>query len=231
MRDGLKVPRAVLFDLDGTLVDTAPDLAAATNALRAHHGLAPLPAKTIRGEISRGAGALVTLALGMETDQPGHDEAKQYLLARYAEEVGLESALFDGLNAVLEYYQHTGTPWGIVTNKPRHFAAPLLESLKIRPNVLICGDDLPVTKPDPTPLLTAAERLGVTPGACWYVGDHLRDMEAARDAGMTAVGATYGYLHEVDDPALWQADLLVGTSLELAQRLLANPGSRHGEIR
>lgn len=217
-------PSAVLFDLDGTLVDTAPDLAAATNALRARHALPPLPVATIRGEISRGASALVALALGIEADHPQHDEAKGYLLARYADGVALESALFDGLGGVLTRYRRAGRPWGIVTNKPRHFTAALLDALGLRPDVLLCADDLPVVKPDPAPLLAAAGRLGAAPETCWYIGDHLRDIQAARSAGMTAIAATYGYLHEEDDPNTWQADRIVTTPAELAALLLSSLG-------
>lgn len=214
-------PTAVLFDLDGTLVDTAPDLAAATNALLARHALPPLTVATVRCEISRGASALVTLALGIAADHPAHDEAKAYLLARYADGVALESALFEGLGPVLTRYRQTGRPWGIVTNKPRHFTAALLKSLALGPDVLICADDLPVGKPDPAPLLAAAERLGVAPEACWYIGDHLRDIQAARSAGMTAIAATYGYLHEEDDPGTWAADRIVTSPTELAALLLS----------
>lgn len=213
-------PGALLFDLDGTLVDTAPDLARATNALRAYHGLAALPYPVIRAQVSNGGSALVTLALGLEREHAGHDEARAYLLAAYGEAVAVDSRVFPPLDRLLvEWERHDGA-WGIVTNKPRAYAAPLVHALGLAPGALLCADDLAEKKPSPLPLLTAAERLGTPPARCWYIGDHLRDMQAARAAGMVAVAVGYGYLEEEDDHRQWPADLWFDTAEALTGALL-----------
>ncbi|CBV42454.1 HAD-IA family hydrolase [Halomonas elongata] len=221
MTSSLPTLEALLFDLDGTLVDTAPDLARATNALRAHHGMPALPYPTIRTQVSNGGSALVALALGLDKDHPDHAAARDFLLARYGEAVAVESVVFPPLDRLLESWQEARRPWGIVTNKPRAYAAPLVAELGLRPDVLLCADDLPVKKPDPTPLLEAARRLGVAPEHCWYVGDHRRDIEAAHAAGMTAVAVGYGYMEVENDHRDWSADLCVDTAEELTQALLS----------
>lgn len=198
-------PKAVLFDLDGTLVDTAPDLAVATNALRQHHGLAPLPFPTIRAQVSNGGNALVSLALGNDLSVTHQAEARQFLLDAYEAAVAVHSRVFSPLDEWLNAWQRQQRPWGIVTNKPRRYTTPLIDALALTPGALLCADDLTARKPDPMPLLEAASRLGVDPQDCWYVGDHLRDMQAARAAGMTAVAVGYGYIAEGDDYHLWPA--------------------------
>ncbi|MFM9268793.1 HAD-IA family hydrolase [Halomonas elongata] len=213
------MPEALLFDLDGTLVDTAPDLARATNALRAHHGMPALPYRTIRTQVSNGGSALVALALGLDKDHPDHEAARAFLLARYGEAVAVDSVVFPPLDRLLENWKEAKRPWGIVTNKPRAYAAPLVAELGLRPDALLCADDLPVKKPDPAPLLEAARRLGVAPERCWYVGDHRRDIEAAHAAGMTAVAVGYGYMEVENDHRDWSADLCVDTAEELTQAL------------
>ncbi|WP_104204216.1 HAD-IA family hydrolase [Billgrantia saliphila] len=213
-------PRALLFDLDGTLVDTAPDLARATNALRTHHGLEPLPYSAIRAQVSNGGSALVTLALGLEKLHPEHDAARRFLLDAYGEAVAVESCLFPHLERLLADCETRRRPWGIVTNKPRAYAAPLIDALGLRPGALLCADDLPVRKPSPEPLLAAARQLDVPPDACWYIGDHVRDMQAARAACMTAVAVGYGYIEEGDDYHSWPADLWFETCDSLVAALL-----------
>ncbi|OHV11943.1 HAD family hydrolase [Kushneria phosphatilytica] len=218
----IPVPRAVLFDLDGTLVDTAPDLAHATNALRQAHALPPLPYDVIRAEVSHGGNALVTLALGYSIEHPEHAVARHWLLEAYGRNVAEASRIFEGLESVLKRYTEQSRPWGIITNKPRRYAEPLLKALKLVPDVLLCADDLPVKKPDPEPLLEAARRLNVLPEECWYIGDHQRDMEAAMAAGMTAVAVHYGYLRDGDDPMQWPAHQHFDTPSELAAMLLSH---------
>ncbi|MCM2971359.1 HAD-IA family hydrolase [Larsenimonas suaedae] len=220
----LPAPAAILFDLDGTLVDTAPDLARATNRLRKHYGRPALDETTIRREVSHGGSALVTLALDMPIDHPEHDACRTQLLEFYGEDVAVDSRLFDGFADLVQAFKRRAVPWGIVTNKPRQFAVPLLEALNVQPDVLLCADDLPVKKPDPTPLLVAAERLGVSPSACWYLGDHERDVDAARRAGMVAIAVGYGYLRDEDDPASWSADLLFDTPADTTKALRAQLG-------
>jgi N-acetyl-D-muramate 6-phosphate phosphatase len=213
------LPEALLFDLDGTLVDTAPDLARATNALRAHHGLTPLPYPLIRAQVSNGGSALVALALGLEKRHRGHDEARQFLLEAYGQAVAEESRLFAPLDRLLAGWEARHRPWGIVTNKPRAYAAPLIEALGLTPGALLCADDLPVKKPAPEPLWEAARQLGVEARRCWYIGDHLRDIQAARAAGMAAIAVGYGYLEAGDDYRSWPADRWFDTSEALAAAL------------
>lgn len=201
------LPEAILFDLDGTLVDTAPDLAAATNVLRRYHGLDPLPFEVIRGQVSNGGSALVTLALGLDTAHPDHAASRTRLLDAYEQAFAIHSRVFIPLDVWLNDWQRQSRPWGIVTNKPRRYAEPLIEALALRPGALLCADDLTVKKPAPEPLWEAARRLGIAPEACWYVGDHVRDMEAARAAGMTAVAVGYGYISEGDNYRQWPADV------------------------
>ncbi|WP_373190788.1 HAD-IA family hydrolase [Halomonas sp.] len=213
-------PRALLFDLDGTLVDTAPDLARATNALRRHHGLPALPYPVIRAQVSNGGSALVTLALGLAKQAQGHDAARTYLLEAYGLAVAEESRVFPPLDRLLAEWEAQQRPWGIVTNKPRAYAVPLVEAMGLAPGALLCADDLPVKKPDPAPLREAARRLGVTPADCWYIGDHRRDMQAARAAGMAAVAVGYGYIEKGDDYRGWPADLWFDTAEALVATLL-----------
>ncbi|MAM59773.1 MAG: phosphoglycolate phosphatase [Salinicola sp.] len=220
------LPKALLFDLDGTLIDTAPDLAEATNRLREHHGLARLPYDVIRAQVSNGGSALVTLALEFASDHPQHAGARQYLLDRYAEVVADNSRIYPGLADLIARWEAEARGWGIVTNKPRAYAEPLIEALSLRPGVLVCADDLPVRKPEPEPLWFAARRLNVEPGQCWYVGDHRRDMEAAERAGMTAIAVRYGYIPDEEPLDEWPADHWFETSESLADALLASLGAR-----
>ena len=217
MNDSL--PRALLFDLDGTLVDTAPDLAQATNRLRRLHGLDELPYPAIRAQVSNGGSALVTLALGLESEHPDHAAARQQLLDLYAEAVAEHSQVFPPLDRLLLHWDGLDRPWGIVTNKPRLYAEPLVEALGLAPGVMLCADDLPVKKPHPAPLLEAARRLDVAPEACWYLGDHVRDMQAAKAAGMPAIAVGYGYIAEEEDYRDWPADRWYDTAEAVLEAL------------
>lgn len=216
----MRAPKALLFDLDGTLVDTAPDLARATNALRAHHGLEPLPFETIRAQVSNGGSALVTLALGLDAEHPEHATARDFLLDAYGKDVAVESQVFAGLERLLELWALPPRAWGIVTNKPRAYTVPLIEALGLTPGALLCADDLPVRKPAPEPLWEAARQLGVEPAACWYIGDHARDMQAARAAGMAAIAVGYGYIDENEDRHNWQADIWFERPADLVEALI-----------
>ncbi|WP_110716358.1 HAD-IA family hydrolase [Salinicola acroporae] len=220
------LPKALLFDLDGTLVDTAPDLAEATNRLREHHGMERLPYPVIRAQVSNGGSALVTLALDLASDHPQHAGARQYLLDRYAEVVADNSRVYPGLADLIARWEAETRGWGIVTNKPRAYAEPLIEALSLRPGVLVCADDLAVRKPEPEPLWFAARRLDVKPEECWYVGDHRRDMEAAERAGMTAIAVRYGYIPAEEPLGDWPAQRWFDTSESLADELLALLASR-----
>lgn len=219
-QSALPRPAALIFDLDGTLVDTAPDLARATNELRLHHGLDALDYEVIRAEVSHGGSALVMLALGLGLDDPLHADERSRLLDFYARDVAAESVLFPGFDSLIERCQNAGLPWGIVTNKPRQFAEPLIAALGLTPGCLLCADDLPVKKPHPEPLWEAARQLKVEPAHCWYLGDHDRDMQAARAAGMLAVAVRYGYVRDGDDVDSWPADVWFDTSEEVVNAAL-----------
>lgn len=219
-RTQLTAPQGLLFDLDGTLIDTAPDLARATNTLRRHHGLAPLPFETIRAQVSNGGSALVTLALGLEFDHPEHMTARAFLLDAYGREVAVESQVFTGLERLLERWALPPRAWGIVTNKPRTYAAPLIDALGLTPGVLLCADDLPVKKPEPEPLWEAARQLAIAPRDCWYIGDHIRDMQAAHAAGMAAIAVGYGYIDDTEDRQSWNADAWFERPSDLVEALL-----------
>jgi len=203
--------RAVLFDLDGTLADTAPDLADALNRLRAEHGRTALPYARVRAEASHGAGALVQLGFGLEPDEPQFETLRQRFLALYAASVCRYSRLFPGMDPVLDALERTGRPWGIVTNKPARLTDPLVASLGIaqRACCVVSGDTTAQRKPHPEPLWHACRLAGIEPGECVYVGDAERDIQAGREAGVHTLAAVFGYLRNDDRPERWGADALV----------------------
>lgn len=207
--------QAVLFDLDGTLVDTAPDLAQALNRLLLEQGRQELPYPLIRDQVSNGGNALIELGFGIKTGAAGQPELRQRLLDLYQERIAEQSRLFEGMASLLEHFQQQQLPWGIVTNKPRHYTDLLLQALALAPGVVVCPDDLGIAKPDPAPLLFAARQLAVAPEACLYVGDHQRDIEAGRRAGMQTLAVGFGYISPEEDPLAWQADVFVQTVAEL----------------
>ncbi|HPF26905.1 MAG TPA: phosphoglycolate phosphatase [Steroidobacteraceae bacterium] len=198
---------AVLFDLDGTLLDTAPDMGAALNALLQEEGQRALPAAVIRPHVSHGAKALVTLGFGVRDGDAGSEFERRRLrfLALYSDCLRSATAPFEGIEVVLAALESSGRPWGIVTNKPGWLTEPLLASLGLdrRAACVVSGDTLAERKPHPRPLLHAADVIGITPARCLYVGDAERDMQAAAAAGMRAVVARYGYLGPGDDFAAW----------------------------
>lgn len=200
--------RAVLFDLDGTLLDTAPDLVTAVNRLRAEHAMGPLPFSMIRATVSHGARALVSLGFGVTEDAPGFEALRQRLLELYAQHLLAESTPFPGMDSLITMLGMHGIRWGVVTNKPDHLAAPLLAHNTFSPPaaVLVCPDHVSRPKPDPEPLLLACTRLGCTVDEAVYVGDHARDIEAGRNAGMRTIAASYGYLEPGESTAAWGAD-------------------------
>lgn len=202
---------AVLFDLDGTLLDTAEDFIAVVRALCAEKDRAPPSAIDIRNTVSDGARALVTLAFGIQTDHPNFDALRQRLLDIYETELGKHSPLFPGMQNTLNALNDRGIPWGIVTNKPRRFAEPLLQRLALNPaaQVLVTPDDVSQTKPHPEPLLLAAKTLNCTAERSIYVGDHSRDIESGRAANMLTVAAAYGYVENLAQAQAWQADFLI----------------------
>jgi N-acetyl-D-muramate 6-phosphate phosphatase len=219
-------PKAALFDLDGTLVDSAPDFIAVINRMRADRGREAMSLADLRPVVSKGSRAM--LAAGFPDVAASEREAwVQEFLDRYEAELGLHGKPFDGVERMLAALEAHATPWGIVTNKPEYLARKLMPLLgwESRCAVLIGGDTLAVRKPDPLPLLHAAESIGIVASDCVYVGDDERDILAARAAGMPSVVALWGYrLHE-DDPFAWQGDVLVHEPRELCEAA-AWPGVR-----
>jgi N-acetyl-D-muramate 6-phosphate phosphatase len=215
------VLEAVLFDLDGTLVDSAPDLARTVNLMREQRGLAPVAPETVRPFVSHGARGMITSAFGIKTDHPDFQAMREEFLALYADNLCVDSRLFDGMEEVLQMLETRGVAWGVVTNKYERLARPLLEGLDLarRAAVIVGGDTCPRPKPFPDPLLHAVAQVGVIPRDSLYVGDDARDVQAARAAGMPVVVAGYGYLGG-ESPALWGADAIVQSPGELHQWLL-----------
>ncbi len=214
-------PRGVLFDLDGTLLDTAPDMGAALNALLVEHGLPVLSPETIRPHVSRGSRALVTLGFGAAPPDE-HAPRIERFLALYSQGLTVATRPFEGVLPLLDSLDARGITWGIVTNKPSRLAQPLLHSLELlrRAGVVVCGDTLPERKPSPLPLLHASEKLALAPSDCLFVGDAELDMRAARAAGMPAIGARYGYFDAiVDKPGDWPADGWIESPLALLEWL------------
>ncbi len=221
-----QAPRAVLFDLDGTLADTGPDLAFALNETLRHFQRDPLPYQAIRPVVSHGAIALVRLGFGMQPDAPGFAERRQFLLDVYADNLCRETVLFPGMARVLEHLEARGLPWGIVTNKPAWLTDPLITAMRLdgRAACVVSGDTCRNRKPHPEPILHACSLLDSTPAASWYVGDAGRDIQAGKAAGCLTIAALYGYLHPEDPPDGWQADLTIQSPGQLLD-LLDNDSS------
>ena len=204
---------AVLFDLDGTLVDTAPDLVGALNRVRHDLGLPVLPFAALRRFASHGARGLLGAGLDLRPEDDGYETLRLAFLAHYAAALCVESALFDEVDALIDDLDARAVPWGIVTNKAERFTHPLLVALGLdaRVGTVVCGDTTPHAKPHPAPLLLAAERLGIAPERCLYVGDAERDIAAGIAAGMPTLIAEYGYLEAEDNPEGWAADGMIST--------------------
>lgn len=207
--------RAVLFDLDGTLVDSAPDLATALNRLLVEEGKPKLPYAVIRDQVSNGGNALVELGFGVKLGEPNQPELRQRLLDFYQENVAEHSSIFTGIEVLLKEFDRQPVPWGIVTNKPRIYTDLLLRELQIKAATVVCPEDLGVSKPDPAPLLLAARQLATPPEQCLYVGDHVRDIEAGRRAGMQTLVAGFGYIGIHEQPSRWGADFIANTVPEM----------------
>ena len=205
-------PKAVLFDLDGTLLDSAPDMLAAVNAMRATRGVAPMTLEALRPHVSKGARAMAAAAFP-DVDAAVRETWIPEFLEEYRRELGRHGTPFDGIEDVLAAIEASGSRWGIVTNKPESLAVALMPLLgwDVRCAVLIGGDSLPARKPDPLPLRVAAERMGLDVADCAYVGDDERDIVAARAAGMRSIVALWGYRLDGDDPLAWQGDVMLDT--------------------
>jgi 2-phosphoglycolate phosphatase len=219
-------PRAILFDLDGTLADTAPDLAAAVNLLRTERGLEPTPYALLRPTASAGARGMIGAAFGLKPGDEGYEALRLAWFDNYQAAMAVHSTLFGGIPELLAGLAEAGIAWGIVTNKPARFTDPLVPQIGLEHAAcVISGDTMEFAKPHPAPLLEGARRLGVTPGECWYVGDDLRDIEAGHAAGMVTVACSWGYCGAIE-PSTWGAEHLLetpGDLLELVRAALAAP--------
>jgi phosphoglycolate phosphatase len=205
-----RAAQAVLFDLDGTLADTAPDLAAALNRLRGDQGLEPLPLEEVRPFASAGARGLVHIGFDAKPGDAEYDALREAFLEFYRERTCVETRLFEGIPDLLGELARRKIPWGIVTNKATRFTDRIVEALKLAPACVVCGDTTPHIKPHPAPLLHAAGLLALPPGQCLYLGDDLRDVQGARAAGMRAIAVDWGYHHPSSGgPAAWQADAVI----------------------
>ena len=217
-------PEAILFDLDGTLIDTAPDFFRTLNIQRALYGLDSIAFKSVRKTVSDGARALIRLSFDITEDHPDFELLRQEMLTIYLDQLAVDSRLFEGFDDVLEAMEARGIRWGIVTNKPRIYSERLLEQLGLskRTATLICPEDVKKTKPHPEPLFKAADLMETMIDDIWYVGDHGRDIEAGKRAGMKTIAAAYGYAPSAETVASWQADHIINSPAELLG--LIHPG-------
>ena len=201
----------ILFDLDGTLVDTAPDLGYALNLQRERHGLAPLAMDIIRPYASHGSKGLLGIGFNLTPEDAQFDAMRTEYLDLYDQVFARSPVLFEGVEELLHHLEQNNIAWGVVTNKPRRFSAPLLKAMALdnRAACLVCGDDAALPKPAPDTLFLACEQAKVNPNSCFYVGDAARDIEAGNAAGMRTVVALYGYIDETDQPATWGADFSI----------------------
>ena len=209
--------RTILFDLDGTLLDTAPDLAAALNTVLVENNQPAMPFESIRPVVSHGGMALIKLGFGLAQDDPRFDVLRQRLLTVYRENISQQTTLFPGMNELLQAIEQRGMQWGVVTNKPGWLTDPLLEDLQLynRAACVISGDTLSERKPHPAPLLHACALTDTPPQQCLYVGDAQRDVEAGKNAGMHTMVALFGYFTEEDQPHSWDADHAIQTPAEI----------------
>ena len=215
------VHKAVLFDLDGTLVDTAPDMVAVLQSLQADRGLDPVDYSVGRSHVSNGAAGLLHLGFP-DSDDELREELRLEFLQRYAVGICEHSAIFAGLERLLDHLDDGGVRWGVVTNKPHDLTEPLLAALQLTERVACCvsGDTLSLRKPDPAPLLHACKLAGVNAGESMYIGDASRDIQAGRAAGMATIAAAYGYITADDSADVWGADSIAADTEELAKIVL-----------
>lgn len=211
------VIKAVLFDLDGTFADTAPDLAAALNHTRAMRDLAPLPLATLRPQASHGSRGLIKTGFGIDPDHPDYVALRDIFLDYYANNICVHSQLFGNMAKLIDTLEQRGIKWGIVTNKPHRYTVPLMQALGYaeRAACLVSGDTYAHAKPHPEPLLKASQIIGVAAAECLYVGDDLRDMQAANSAGMRGIIANYGYVSHDASVENWNAHGSINKPMEL----------------
>ena len=216
-------PQAILFDLDGTLIDTAPDFVVAFNALLTEEGKPPIDPEKIRRKVSEGATALVCMAFDLALDDPNTLPLRNRFLDIYQESLSLASQLFPGLEELLQKLDDREIPWGIVTNKPHYLSEALLTKLNLlhRCQTLICPEHVKEKKPSPESLYLACKEISKEAEHCIYIGDHERDIAAGNAAGMMTIAALYGYIPEEEDTESWQASHQVSSSPELQSLILS----------
>ena len=209
--------RAVLFDMDGTLLDTAPDFVAVCQAMRAARDLPPVDEQRVRDVVSGGARAMVSATFDLEVGAEGFDALRLEFLERYQQHCAVLSKPFDGMAELLDDIERSHLVWGVATNKPVTFAEPIMRQLGLaeRSAVLVCPDHVQRSKPAPDMLLLACEKIGIAPADVLFVGDDERDIESGRAAGCKTAAVTYGYIHPDDNPRHWGADVVVDHPLEL----------------
>lgn len=212
---------AVLFDLDGTLIDSAPDLGAAADQMRVARGLPSLPLDAYRPMAGAGARGMLGVAFGIGVDDPQFETLREEFFVNYSRCMTQRTIVFDGVAELIESLGQQNLHWGVVTNKSERFTIPLTAGMPLfaSAGAIVSGDTTPHAKPHPAPLLEAARRLGLEAHQCLYVGDDERDVIAGRAAGMPTVAATYGYLGVQTDVTAWQADVQINSPLELLQFL------------
>jgi len=213
--------KAVLFDLDGTLADTALDLADALNATLIQFDKEPLTFNLIRTQVSNGGAALIRLGFGIEDSDDGFEERRRFLLDYYERHICEKTRLMDGMQVVLDQLTTNSIPWGIVTNKPSWLTNPLMDAMQLTDlaGCIVSGDTCQHAKPHPESILYACTTLSIAPEACCYVGDAARDIEAGRAAGCTTIAALFGYLQATDIPEDWQADHSISNATDLIDLL------------
>lgn len=209
--------KAVIFDLDGTLLDTAPEFIEVVQALRGEHGLPPMDPEAIRAVVSDGARAMVSLALDIPEDHPDFEEQRQRFLTIYAADLGCATTPYAGIVELIDALASAGIGWGVSTNKPSYLTDPLLARVGLAPapGSVVCPDHVSRPKPDPEPLLLNCQQLGCDPAAAIYIGDHRRDIEAGRAAGLYTIAAAYGYIHTDEDPGSWNANAIADSGQAL----------------
>lgn len=216
-------PEAVLFDLDGTLLDTAPDFVRVVNQQLNLHNMESADPERIRQTVSNGARALINLAFGLDEGDVHFVSRHTELLDLYEQSIADETVFFPGIDLLLKELERRSIPWGVVTNKPSRFTLPLLNKLQLsdRCSVTICPDDVSKRKPDPEPLFLACKKIACSPEKTIYVGDHARDIEAGQRAGMTTIAARYGYIDSPERVLDWNADFIIDHGNELTEWLKA----------
>lgn len=220
-RAGFHNIAAILFDLDGTLIDSAPDLAGAADQMRTDRGMPPLAYGQYRPMAGAGARGLLGVAFGITPDSPGYEDLREEFFANYERRLVLQTTAFEGVEQLISQLIHENFVWGVVTNKSSRFTDPITRAMPLfsTAKTIISGDTTPHSKPHPEPLLEAARRLGVAPAQCLYVGDDERDVVAGLAAGMQTVAATYGYLGSKADAKAWGAHAQINSPLALLQLL------------